>query len=30
LSSSTETTLVEIERRVLWLATRMIDAANRG
>ena len=30
MSSSTETTLIEIERRVLWLATRMIDAANRG
>ena len=29
MSSSTETTLIEIERRVLWLATRMIDAANR-
>ena len=29
MSSSPAATLIEIERRVLWLATRMIDAANR-
>ena len=28
-TSTPDATLIEIERRVLWLATRMIDAANR-
>ena len=28
-TSTPDATLIEIEQRLLWLATRMIDAANR-